>query len=88
MRLPLLVASMRFILHVSVDCMCVLCSCCLCLFVYGCMLVLRVLAYVFALICCHVPIHCVFCVCMLGLIVGDWLCVWFFMVQICFTYHT
>ena len=54
----------------------------------ACVHALRVIAYAFALICCHVAIHCVFCVCALGFIVGDCLCVWLFMVQVCFTYHT
>ena len=44
MSLPLYVARLRFILHVCVDCICVMCSLLGCLLVCVCMLVLRVVA--------------------------------------------
>ena len=56
MRLLLFVAILSFGFHVCVDFMCVLLSA-FCLFAYICMLVLRVLAYAFAFVCCKLAFH-------------------------------
>ena len=56
MRLPFFVASMRFILHVCVECMRGLLSCCG--FVCLCLLVFfRVIVHGFAIVCGEVAFH-------------------------------
>ena len=77
MRLPLFVAGLRLILHVRVDCMCVLFSCVL--FLCACMFEFRVTRHAFACVCCDVVFHItracilrvVVCFRVFGLIVYD-----------------
>ena len=50
------VATLRFMLHMCIDCTCVLLSC-VELFVWACMLVLRVTVLAFAIGCCKIALH-------------------------------